>query len=276
MGNAKVWFITGSSTGFGRVLAEEVLSQGGYVVATARNPEAMKDLVGAQCIAPRLDVTDPESIASAHRAALSTFGRVDVLVNNAGYGMIGAIEELSDEEVRDQFDVNVFGVLNVMREVLPTLREQRAGHVLHVSSVGGFRSNPAFGIYAASKFALEAIGEASAQELAPLGIRTTIVEPGPFRTDWAGRSMRRAERRIEDYRTTAGKNDQWLREIDGNQPNDPLLGVRAMIAVTEMEEPPLRLPLGPEAFAGIRMKLETVAQNLEKVEALGMDMAYRN
>jgi len=273
----KVWLITGSSTGFGRVLAEEVVRSGGRVAATARKPETVEDLVAAnpeRVIAPVLDVTDSASIEAAVQQTIDRFGRIDVLVNNAGFGMIGAIEELSDAEARQQFDVNVFGVLNVMRAALPAMRAQRSGHVLHISSVGGFRSNPAFGLYAASKFALEAIGEASAQELAPLGIKTTIVEPGPFRTDWAGRSMMRAERRIEEYAETAGENDGWLRELDGQQPNDPRKGALAMIAVTQMENPPLRLPLGPEAFAGIRKKLEMVAADLERAEPIGLDMGF--
>lgn len=277
MPHERVWFITGCSTGFGRLLAEVALENGDRVAATARNPEVLRSLVSAypgRAAAIACDVTSPESVETAVRDTVDTFGRLDVVVNNAGYGLVGAVEEISDAEARAQFDVNVFGALNVMRSTLPILRAQRSGHLLHITSVAGFRSRPAFGIYASSKFALEAIGEASAAEFAPLGIHTTIVEPGPFRTDWAGRSLAAAERKIADYDGTAGENHRWLQGINGEQPNDPRKAALAMLQVVEMEAPPLRLPLGPEAFAGIRAKLAEVGANLDAVESIGLPMGY--
>src|SRR5580704_16530345 len=198
----KVWFITGASTGFGRLLAEEVLKAGGKVVATARNLDKVSDLEAkypqtAKALA--LDVTKQAQVDAAVEQTVAKFGRVDVLVNNAGYGVAGAIEEVSEAEFMPMFETNVFGLLRVTRAFLPQLRKQRSGHVLNLSSIGGLLASPGLGYYSATKFAVEAISESLAAELAPLGIRVTIIEPGPFRTDFLGRSSVVAEKRIADY-----------------------------------------------------------------------------
>lgn len=222
--NSKVWLITGSSTGFGRSLTEAVLQKGDRVVATARKPEQLGDLIEQYPEAAKavpLDVTNLQEVGNAVKAAVDAFGRIDVLVNNAGYGSMGAIEEQSDEAIKRQFDTNLFGAINMIRAVLPTMREQRSGHILNISSVGGVVSMAGGGIYSSTKFALEAVSEALAQEVAPLGIKVTIIEPGAFRTDFSGRSLATPDRTIADYAQTSGKFMQWVQEVDGKQPGDP-------------------------------------------------------
>jgi NAD(P)-dependent dehydrogenase (short-subunit alcohol dehydrogenase family) len=272
-----VWFITGTSTGLGRCLATAVLERGGRVVATARNPEQVKDLLEQapdRVITPRLDVTDPDSIAAAVATATAAFGRIDVLVNNAGHGLLGALEELTDEQSRAVLETNVFGVLAVTRAVLPVLRAQRSGHVVQLSSVGGVCGNPGHALYATAKFALEGMSEALAGEVGPLGIRVTIVEPGPFRTDFHGRSMTFAEP-IADYADTpAGRLRAGFRDQDGAQPNDPAKAAAAIIAAVTDETSPLRLPLGPEAVGRIREKLRRQLADLEAWEQVSLDTRF--
>lgn len=272
----KVWFITGCSTGFGRVLAEELLAKGETVVATARKPEQLKDLVAQfpdRAIALALDVTVPAQVRAAVEQAIKTFGRIDVLVNNAGYGLIGALEEPTDEQIRRQFEVNVFGALDVMRAVLPIMRQQSGGHILNVSSMGGFCGFPGVGIYNATKFALEGLSEALAQEALHLGIKVTIVEPGAFRTDWAGRSLDWGAT-IADYESTVGQRRQGLKSLNGNQPGDPRKGAAAMIAIADEPNPPLRLVLGADAFDVITAKLKGVSAELETWQSLSVATAY--
>ncbi|MBD2021576.1 SDR family NAD(P)-dependent oxidoreductase, partial [Leptolyngbya sp. FACHB-36] len=224
MNDANVWLITGSSTGFGRSLTEAVLQHGYRVIATARKPEQLDDLVAKypQTVkAIRLDVTNPQEVRAAIQTAIDTFARIDVVVNNAGFGSLGAIEELSDEAIRRQFDTNLFGALDMMRAVLPVLRQQRSGHILNVSSVGGLVAFGATGIYCATKFALEAISEALAKEVASLGIKVTIIEPGAFRTDFNGRSLAVPDQTIEEYAPVSGEFLKWMEQMDGKQPGDP-------------------------------------------------------
>ena len=261
-----VVLVTGSSTGFGRKIVEVALERGHRVAATARKPEALDGLVGQDLLRLPLDVTDDESVRSAFESAVERFGRLDAVVNNAGFGFGGAIEEFSDEEIRRQYDTNVFGAIRVIRHALPTLRAQGSGHILNVTSVGGFRSRPGFGLYASTKFALEAIGEALYHELAPLGIHVTNVEPGSFRTDFAGRSFVRAGRTIEAYDATAHENLRWIDSIDGGQPGDPVKAARAILDLVGMENPPLRLALGKDALEGIRSKLAHVGAELDRME----------
>ncbi|GAA3579753.1 oxidoreductase [Amycolatopsis ultiminotia] len=269
----RVWFITGSSTGFGRVLAETLLTQGERVVATARDTTTLADLAGRAFVA-RLDVTDPESVRTAVAAAIAEYGRIDVLVNNAGHGLLGALEELSDEQTRRVLETNVFGVLAVTRAVLPHLRAQRSGHIVQLSSVGGVVGNPGHALYATSKFALEGMSEALAGEVAPLGIRVSIVEPGPFRTDFAGRSMTFADP-IDDYRDTpAGLLRERFSAQNGNQPNDPVRAAEAIVKLVDTPDAPLRLPLGPEAVDRIRAKLEQQLADLAAWEAVSTDTRY--
>jgi NADP-dependent 3-hydroxy acid dehydrogenase YdfG len=257
-GKDRTWFITGASTGFGRVLAEEVLKAGSKVVATARNLDKVKDLETrypqtAKALA--LDVTNAGQVDSAVTQAIAKFGRVDVLVNNAGYGVAGAIEEVSEAEYMPMFQTNVSGVLQVTRAFLPHLRKQRSGYILNLSSIGGVVASPGMGFYNATKFAVEGISEALAAEVAPLGIHVTVIEPGPFRTDFLGRSGVIAKTRIADYDATAGNMRKYFAENDGKQKGDPVRAVHAMMQVVESPNPPLRLLLGASALQRLRSKL---------------------
>ena len=248
----KVWLVTGASGGFGRALCQAALDRGDEVIATARAPAALDDLRNA-LILP-LDVTEPASIRAAVRAGVERFGRIDVVANNAGYGHVGAIEELSEEELRRQYEVNLFGVINVTRAVLPQLRRQRSGHFVQMSSLNGVVGLAGGGHYAATKFAVEGLSESLAEEVAPLGIRVTIVEPGPYRTGFAGSGARFANA-IDDYAPTAGAAREAIAALDGNQPGDPAEGARTIVACVHSPDPPLRLPLGEMAIEGIRGKL---------------------
>jgi NAD(P)-dependent dehydrogenase (short-subunit alcohol dehydrogenase family) len=272
----RTWFITGASTGFGRLLAEDVLKSGGKVIATARNRSQIADLEqqfpkNAKALA--LDVTDAGQIDSAVTQAFAQFGQVDVLVNNAGYGLAGSIEEATEEEFRPVFETNVFGLIRVTRAFLPYLRKQRSGHILNLSSIGGLIGLPGWGYYHASKFAVEGFSEALAAELAPLGIHVTVIEPGPFRTDFLGRSGVEAKVRIADYDATAGKTREYFHTQAGKQPGDPARAVQAMIQVVESPNPPLHLILGAIAFKRFREKLGKWNQEIAAWEqvTLGAD-----
>ncbi len=263
MSENKAWFITGTSSGFGRILAEEVLAKGDRVVATARKPEVLRDLVEKYpdtARAIKLDVTNLEDAKNAVREAVKEFGRIDVLVNNAGYALVGAIEETTDEQIRHQFDTNVFGVLNVTREVLPVLREQKSGHIVNISSVVGFTAMPSLGVYSASKFALEGLSEALAGEVAPHGIKTTLVEPGPFYTGGVERAVFADNLLPEVYPSTA-QLPEVFREFSSTA-GDPVKAVKIIIEAVESENPPFRLPLGLPAFEAIEDKLEQVKQEI--------------
>jgi len=275
-GKDRTWFITGASTGFGRTLAEEVLKAGGKVVATARNRDRVSDLetkYPQRAKAVALDVTDAGQLDSAVTQAFAQFGQVDVLVNNAGYGLAGAIEEVSEAEYMPMVETNVFGLLRVTRAFLPHLRKQRSGHILNLSSIGGLVASPGMGYYNATKFAVEGLSEALAAEVAPLGIRVTIVEPGPFRTDFLGRSGVVAKERIADYDATAGNMRKYFAENDGKQKGDPLRAVHAMMQVVESPNPPLRLLLGRSALERLRGKLATWEREIAEWEkvTLGAD-----
>jgi NAD(P)-dependent dehydrogenase (short-subunit alcohol dehydrogenase family) len=275
--NTRVWFITGSSTGFGRILAEQLLERGEIVVATARKPEQLEDLATTypdRVLAIRLDVTKPSEVREAVDRAIAQFGKIDVLVNNAGYGTMGAIEEVTDTEVRQQYETNVFGALDVIRAVLPQMRQQHSGHILNLSSVGGVVSFAGAGVYCSTKFALEGISEALAKEVAPLGIKVTLVEPGAFRTDFNGRSLVATENMIADYDEVIGGFREWVQDVDGKQPGDPLKAVQAMIQVVESESPPLRLPLGADSVSAIETKLESVKADVDAGRDIAINTAY--
>jgi NAD(P)-dependent dehydrogenase (short-subunit alcohol dehydrogenase family) len=272
----KVWFITGASTGFGRILAEQALAKGDKVVATARKPEQIADLQQQHpenALVVALDVTEDSAIEAAVDAAIQRFGRIDVLVNNAGYGLAGAIEEATEDEYMPVFETNVFGLIRVTRALLPHLRAQRSGHIVNLSSIGGLIGSPGWGYYNASKFAVEGFSEALAAELAPLGIHVTIVEPGPFRTDFLGRSGVEARQRIADYDATAGKTRQYFHDQAGKQPGDPEKAVAAIIAAVEASDPPKHLVLGKIAFNRMNARLEGWKQELDawKQLSLGAD-----
>lgn len=269
----KVWFITGCSTGFGRELAKYVSSQGHIVVGTLRRDEHIKAF---NMIAPdltigvKLDVTQSTLIPKTIQYVLNTFGRIDVLVNNAGYGALGAIEEVNEAEMRRQFDVNVFGPVMLIKAVLPSMREKRSGHILNITSIAGLQGYPGVGIYNGSKFALEGVGEALAAEVKHLGIKVINIEPGPFRTDWAGRSANYSISSLEDYRESATKNLESLQEVSGNQVGDPVKGAKAMYEVTLVEDPPMHLPLGGPAYSRIRKKIESLRKEIDQFEYLGL------
>jgi len=272
----RVWFITGASTGFGRALAEEILKAGGRVVATARRPEQLEWLpekYPATALALALDVTHDDSVKDAVDGALKRFGRIDVLVNNAGYGLAGAIEEATEAEFMPVFETNVFGLIRVTRAVLPFLRKQRSGHILNLSSIGGLTGAPGWGYYNASKFAVEGFSEALAAEMAPLGVHVTIIEPGPFRTDFLGRSGVEAKQRIADYDATAGKTREYFHGQAGKQRGDPVRAVHAMMEVVESPNPPLHLILGALALKRFRAKLQQWDDEIEAWESvtLGTD-----
>jgi len=266
----KVWLITGCSTGFGRALAQEVLAKGYHAAVAARNTDDVKDIIDAYpetAIAVRLDVTVAAEITAAVNTAIQHFGQIDVLVNNAGIGYFAAIEESEEEQVRRMFEINVFGLAKMTQAVLPFMRKQRSGHILNISSIGGLRSFPGIGFYNATKYAVDGFSEALSKETAPLGIKVTIIAPSGFRTDWAGRSAKDSTVKIDDYETTAGKNAGDIRGYSGNQPGDPVRAARAMIAVTESPNPPLRLLLGAAALKGARAKLEELKTDFDTWEA---------
>jgi NAD(P)-dependent dehydrogenase (short-subunit alcohol dehydrogenase family) len=273
----KVWFITGASKGFGMELTKAALAAGDTVVATARNPETITKAFGQQdrLLALSLDVTNEAQSHEAVQAALQRFGQIDVLVNNAGRGLVGAIEEVSAAEVRSSFAVNVEGTLNVLRAALPSMRARRSGHVLNLSSVGGFVSWPGWGVYCGSKFMIEGLSESLHAELKPLGIKVTIVEPGPFRTDFLdASSLGRSARTIEDYAATSGAARDWADATHEGQPGDPVKAVAAMIKITEVENPPLRLQLGADCVASILQKMEQVKAELEQWRPLAESTGY--
>jgi short-subunit dehydrogenase len=262
----KVWFITGCSTGFGRYLAMEALSKGYKVVVAARNPNDVQDIVANYpdtSLVVTLDVTISAQIEAAVAASLEKFGTIDVLVNNAGIGYFGAIEESEDTEVRRMFEINVFGLAHMTQAVLPIMRKQRSGHILNIASIGGLRSFPGVGFYNATKYAVDGLSESLSKEVAPLGIKVTIVAPSGFRTDWAGRSANDSKIVIEDYATTAGKNKGDIRGYSGNQPGDPVRAAKAMVQVVESENPPLRLLLGVAALNGARQKLAELKHDFD-------------
>jgi NAD(P)-dependent dehydrogenase (short-subunit alcohol dehydrogenase family) len=265
MHEKKVWFITGTSSGFGRALAEEVLAQGNKVIATARKPEVLHDLIEKYpetARAVKLDVTNLEEVQHSIQQALEEFGRIDVLVNNAGYGLVGAIEEASNEQVKRQFDTNVFGVLNVTREALPILRKQKYGHIVNIGSMVGFTAFPSFGYYSATKFALEGLSEALAAEVAPLGITTTIVEPGAFNTGYSSRALVYGENRLPEVYPSTEEMTGAFSHVDSRAVGDPLKAVRVIIEAVESENPPFRLPIGADAYETIEAKLERVKQEI--------------
>lgn len=274
--NTKVWLITGSSSGFGRSLVEAVLKKGDRVVATARKPEQLDDLAQQypDTIHPvRLNVTNLQDAQAAVESALNQYDRIDVLVNNAGYATLGAIEEVSDEEIRRQFETNCFGVLNVTRAVLSTMREQRSGHILNISSGNGVVAFGGLGIYSATKFAIEGISEALAQEVKPLGINVTLIKPGQFRTNGFA-SIVTPKHLIADYAETSGMMIDSIRASHGKQPGDPAKAAVAMIQVVESDNPPLRLALGEDSANVIAQKLDAMKAELEAWKSVSLSTAF--
>ncbi|MFE0419016.1 oxidoreductase [Streptomyces tendae] len=270
-GGTPVWLITGCSGGLGRALARHALERGDRVAVTARDTADVAALVeahGDRALALRLDVTDPASVAAAVEGAEQQFGRIDVLVNNAGYGYLAAVEEGEDAAVRALYDTNVHGVVTVLKAVLPGMRERRSGRIVNISSFGGLAAFAATGHYHATKFALEGLSESLAAEVGPLGIAVTIVEPGGLRTQWAGTSMRQSPTRLQDYEQTAGRRRAATLAVSGHQPGDPVRAAAAIATAVDAATPPLRLLLGSDALAGARARLERLRHEIDANEAL--------
>lgn len=270
--NKRVWLITGCSTGFGRELVKLVAEKGEYAIGTVRKKEQIAELEAINNELVKglvLDVQDQSSIDLAAKEIQDAFGQLDVLVNNAGYGTLGPIEETSEKEIQRQFDVNVFGAVRMIKLALPFMRKQKEGHIINITSIAGLNGFPGVGIYNGSKFALEGIGEALAAETKHLGIKVTNVEPGPFRTDWAGRSATFNEPTISDYKESAEKNMNDIRGNSGNQIGDPKKAVQAMYDLTLLENPPVHLPLGGPAYKRVGIRLEEFKAEIDAFEYLG-------
>ncbi len=264
-----VWFITGCSTGFGKELATLVLQRGWRAVVTARKPEQLQEIVAgheANALVLPLDVTDKQQVTDAVQQAEARFGQIDVLVNNAGYGYLAAIEEGEDEAVRAMFDANFFGLLALTQKVLPGMRKRRSGTIVNVSSIGGLTSFAATGFYHATKYAVEGLSESLSIEVAPLGIKVLIVEPGPFRTDWAGRSLLESKIVIDDYDKTAGERRRQSKDRSGKQQGDPVRGAEAIITAVTSDDPPLRLLLGKPALDLAHKKIDSMEHDFESWE----------
>lgn len=268
--NDPVWLITGCSTGFGRELATLVLARGWRAVVTARNPAQVGDFAeryGDRALVAALDVTRRDQIDTVVAEARRRFGRIDALVNNAGYGYMAAIEEGEDDAVRALFETNVFGLVDLTKAVLPTMRAQRSGLIVNVSSIGGLTGFAATGYYHATKFAVEGLSESLALEVKPLGIDVMIVEPGPFRTNWAGPSIKESATRIDDYDATAGERRRQTAARSGNQAGDPVRGAQAILDAALADPPPLRLLLGRAALDLARKKVEALSRDFDRWEA---------
>jgi len=273
MSESKVWLITGCSTGLGRALAEKVLSENHNLIVTARNPAQLADLAAKYpdtCLTLALDVTDAAQVESVVREAEKKWGWLDVLVNNAGYGLIGALEELEEAQIRQNFETNFFGTLRMIRAALPVFRRQKAGHIINISAVAGFNNYPGFSVYGASKFAIEGLSESVAAETRHLGIKVTLVLPGPFKTDFIQRSLVRATAPISDYDATSGKFSKILNSMNGRQPGDPEKAATAILQIASETNPPLRLVLGKYAYDKVRRKLAAVENELKTWESVGL------
>ena len=272
MDTQKVWFVTGASKGLGLTLVKQLLKKGYKVAATSRSIHDLNNAVGtsADFLPLAVNITDEKSVSAAINQTIGRFGYIDVVVNNAGYGLTGSLEELSDEEARANFDINVFGSLNVIREVMPHLREQRSGHIFNISSIGGFTGNfPGFGIYCATKFAVQGFTESLAAEIKGFGVKATIVSPGYFRTNFlAPDSLNVPKNEIQDYKEVRDVQAAHQNEINGNQAGDPEKGVAAIITVAESAEAPLHLFLGQDAYDLAYQKMDAVKHDLENWKEL--------
>jgi NAD(P)-dependent dehydrogenase (short-subunit alcohol dehydrogenase family) len=271
------WFITGCSTGIGREITRAALEAGHQVVATARRVETVQDFVddfGDAARAVALDVTDRDQIVAGVALAHDAFGGIDVLVNNAGYGYLSAVEEGDDAEVRTLFDTNYFGIVDTLKVVLPGMRAQGSGHVVNISSMTGLVANPPNAYYSSTKFALEALTEALAKEVGPLGIKVTAIEPGGFRTDWAKRSMKEAGSPIEDYASDVGVRKDLIKAFADHLPGDPRKVADAVVMVTTLDDPPLRLLLGHDVLKATREKLTAMLASIDEWEAVTLDVNF--
>ena len=270
------WLITGCSTGFGREIARAALQAGHSVVVTARRADAVQDFgdeFGDRALAVALDVTDAGQIAAVVAAADKAFGGIDVLVNNAGHSYLSAVEEGDDAEVRKLFDVNYFGAVDMIKAVLPSMRARGSGHIVNISSMTGLVANPPNAYYSSTKFALEAVTEALATEVRPLGIKVIAIEPGAFRTDWAKRSMKESDTPISDYADVAARKD-LIKQFADHLPGDPRKVAEAVLMVTELEDPPLRLLLGRDVLKAMRDKIAATTASIDEWESVTKDVNF--
>jgi NAD(P)-dependent dehydrogenase (short-subunit alcohol dehydrogenase family) len=277
MNNDKVWLITGCSTGLGRELALAALEAGYMVGVAARNTDDVIDIIDlypSRSLPLTLDVTLPGQIDQAVQTLVEKFGSIDVLVNNAGLGYFGAIEESDEKDVRYMFEVNFWGLSALTRSILPIMRHRGSGHIINISSIGGLKSFPSLGYYHATKYAVDGFSEALAKETAPLGIKVTIVAPGNLRTDWAGRSAKDNVVSIDGYEQTAGSIRSWVRGISGQQEGDPAKAAQAILAVTQVDSPPLRLLLGNDALQGAREKLQELKNDFDNWESTSKSISF--
>jgi len=277
MSDSKVWFITGCSSGFGRSLVKKVLKNGYNVVATARDIGKLADIeseYGEKIRVVKLDVTNNDQIPKVINSSVDTFGRIDVLVNNAGYGLVGALEEYTEGEMHKNFNTNFWAAINIIRKVLPVMRDQKSGHIINISAGAAIMNETGFSIYAASKAALDLASEALCWEVKPLGINVTNVVPGPFRTDFITRSLNKAEKNIDDYDQTVGKFVEFLNKIDGKQPGDPDKAAEAIINITKLEKPPLYLYLGEFAYKSVNRKIKAMKKYLDDWKDIGLHTDY--
>jgi NAD(P)-dependent dehydrogenase (short-subunit alcohol dehydrogenase family) len=274
---SKLIFITGVSSGFGRAIAEAAVAAGHRVVGTLRSEADLAEfnrLSPGRAFGRILDVTDTAAIAPAVAAIESEIGPVDVLINNAGYGHEGVLEESALDDIRRQFEVNVFGAVAMMQAVLPSMRKRRSGHIINITSMGGLTTFPGVSVYHGSKFALEGISESLGKEIQSFGIHVTAVEPGAFRTDWAGRSMVRAERKASDYDTVFDPLRQRRREISGKQPGDPVKAAHAILQIIAAEKPPVHLLLGTDAVKFVSEKLDALQAEIAEWKALSLSTDF--
>jgi NAD(P)-dependent dehydrogenase (short-subunit alcohol dehydrogenase family) len=278
MEDQKVWFVTGASKGLGLTLVKQLLNKGYQVAATSRSIDELNNsVVGFEKFLPlAVNIKDENSVTTAVADTISRFGRIDVVVNNAGYGLTGSLEELSDQEARENFDVNVFGSLNVIRAVMPHLREQQSGHIFNIASIGGFTGNFAgFGIYCATKFAVHGFTESLAAEVKAFGIKVTVVSPGYFRTNFlAPDSLNVPKNEIQAYKEVREVQAAHQNDINGNQQGDPEKGVAAIITVAEAEEAPLHLFLGQDAYDAAYQKIDAVTNDLETWKTLATSTGF--
>lgn len=275
--NRQVWLITGCSSGIGRDLALEVLERGGFVAVSARNTAAVADIVERfpnSAIAVTLDVCKQSDIDAAFTETLERFGKIDVLVNNAGYGYLSAIEEGDNEQLRTMFETNFFGLLSMTQKVLPFMRERRSGRILNISSQAGLMGNPGTGFYSSSKYAVEGLTEALSKEVAPFGIKVSSIQPGPFRTDWAGRSMKSNSSGLADYDEHVSSRINMIGEIDGHQPGDPKRAAAVIADVAEMENPPAQLLLGSVVLDTYKQKLAELSDQIDHYESITRSADY--
>lgn len=273
----KIWLITGVSGGFGSCFVEQAIKAGHYVIGTLRKQSQVDEFdekYRGKASAIVMDVTHQTEVEEGVRHVLAKYGRIDVLVNNAGYGLFGAVEEVTMSEARDQMDTNFFGALMLTQLVLPGMRSRRSGNIVQISSIAGFRGTPGLGLYNASKFALEGMSEALSHEVAPFGIKVTIVEPGPFRTNWAGKGSKDATKHIADYAETAGTTKKTIHGYSGNQPGDPVKAAELIISTIGQKNPPLRLPLGQMAIEGMRAKIKAVEKDIAACEEASLKTVF--